>query len=83
MIMIKHIFSGLILILVILVLVFIVRYRQTQLNAMLPPVKVPPPVEVAIVSTGTLPIKENYLGRAQPVHSAGLASKVTGYLIWD
>lgn len=79
--MIKHIFSGLILILVILVLVFIVRYRQTQLNAVLPPVKVPPPVEVAIVSSGTLPIKENYLGRIQPIHSVALASKVAGYLM--
>ena len=78
--MIKHIFSGLML-MVILVLVFIVRYRQTQLDAVLPPVKVPPPVVVAIVSSGTLPIKENYLGRVQPIHSVALASKVGGYLM--
>lgn len=78
---IKHILSWLVLVLVILASVFIVRYRHTQVGAMPPPAKIPLPVEVSVVSSGTLSVREHYLGRIQPVHSAALSSKVTGYLM--
>jgi RND family efflux transporter MFP subunit len=78
---IKHIISGFLLFLVILAAVFLVRLRQTQLSAMPPPTHVPMPVEVAVVSSGTLSVRERYLGRIQPIHSAALASNVAGYLM--
>lgn len=77
---IKHILSALILISVILVAVVLVRNRHAQLNAMSPPAKMPLPVEVAVVSSGTLPVREHYLGRVQPINSGILSSKVAGYL---
>jgi RND family efflux transporter MFP subunit len=77
----KHILSALILISVILAAVLLVRHRHAELNAMSTPAKMPIPVEVAVVSSGTLQVREHYLGRVQPINSEILSSKVAGYLM--
>ena len=76
----KLIISWFMVALVILMAAFLVRHRQTQLNAMPPPIKNPIPVKIAVVASGSLPLVEHYLGRIQPIHSALLASNVAGYL---
>lgn len=77
----KRFFSGLFFALLILAAVFLVRYRRGQIEAVPIPTQPPLAVEITAVKSGTLSIREHYLGRIQPVLSTALASNIAGNLI--
>ncbi len=68
-------------VIVVVAAVQIVKKKKKALSQLPTPKIVPLPVEVAKVKTGKLFVTEHYLGKVEPLISAKISSKVSGYLI--